>query len=234
MRKRFLAAVLLTVCAHATDITPAAERLLEKHLKARGGIHAYKELKVRRTVATVKLGAQEVKTTTLESLADGKSYQVLEGPAIGKAEVGFNGQQVWQRSSQGNGLLPPDDMAARAIRRSSRAAEFWDYRNDDRRFNYGGREKRDGVDYEVLETTFTLVSGKDAPAKYYFDSAGLLRVIVAGDDGGTRLEFSDFRAIDGIQYPFKTLFTNSEGKVETIVADIKHNVPFDSAVFEFK
>lgn len=234
MKRVFLASVLCSLFAQAAGISSDVEKLFEKHIKARGGLPAYKALKVRRTVATVKVGTQDVKTMTLELLADGKSYQVLEGSTIGKAEVGFDGRQVWQRSSNGAGVLPPDDMGARAIRRSARAAEFWDYKKDDRRFQYGGKERLGGIEYEVIETTFTLHTGKDAPAKYYFDTSGALRMIVAGDDGGTRLEFSDFRDIDGVQYPFKTMFTSPDAKVETIVTDIKHNVPYDPAIFEFK
>ena len=229
----------LRLCAMLPVLASAAvpsdvEKLLDRHLKARGGLAAYRLIKVRRTVSVVKVGGQEVKTVSLEAPSEGKFYQTLEIPQVGKVEAGFDGKKMWQRTAQSQGELPADDPRARAMRKASTAAEFWDFKKDDRRFRYGGKEKMEGGDYDVLETTFTLQTGADVPAKYYFDAPGLLRLIIAGDDGATRLEFSDYRAVDGIQYPFLTKFTSPGSSVETVVTEIKHNTPLDPAVFRYR
>jgi len=228
------AALVLCASVVIAAVPSDVEKLLEKHLKARGGMAAYQHIKVRRTLSVVKINNQEVKTTSLETPPDGRFYQVLEIPQIGKVEAGYDGRKMWQRSKDGQGEIPLDDPRARAMRKASTAAEFWDYKKDERRFRYGGKEKLEGNDYEVLETTFTLQNGKDVPSKYYFDAAGLLKVIVAGEDGGTRLDFSDYRAVDGIQYPFLTKFTGPGSAVETVVTEIKHNTPLDTSVFTYK
>ena len=226
--------VTLPVFAMAPAVPADVERLLEKHIRARGGLAAYQQIKVRRTVSTVKIGDQDVRTVSIEIPADGRFYQMLENAKMGKVEVGFDGKAMWQRSPQSQGEIPLDDPRARAIRRSAVAAEFWDYKKDERQFRYGGREKMDNVEYEVLESTFTMQNGDDAPAKYYFDAAGLLRVIVAGADGATRLEFADFRPVDGVQYPFLTKFSAPQTSVQTMVTEIRHNTPLDATVFTYK
>jgi hypothetical protein len=222
--------VLASLAAGATD----AEKLLEKNIKARGGLAAYQQIKVRRTVSTVKIGEQEVRTVAIEVPSDGRFYQSLENARLGRVEVGYDGKTVWRRSPQGQGELPADDPRSRAILKSATASEFWDYKKDERQFRYGGKEKLDAADYEVLESTFTMQDGTDGPAKYYFDGSGLLRVIVAGNDGLTRLDFADYRAVDGIQYPFTTKFTAPQTNVVTNVSEIRHNTPLDPAVFVYK
>lgn len=232
MRKTLLC-VLCAAVAFAAVPSDVA-KLLDKHLKARGGMAAYQQVRVRRILSVVKINNQEVKTTSLESPADGRFYQTLEIPQLGKVEAGFDGRKMWQRSRDGQGEIPPEDPRARAMRKASTAAEFWNYKKDERSFKYGGKEKLEGLDYEVLETAFTLQTGKDVPSKYYFDPAGLLRVIIAGDDGATRLDFSDYRPVDGIQYPFQTKFTAPNSSVETVVTEIKHNTPLDPSIFVYK
>jgi hypothetical protein len=227
-------ALLLCATAVIAAVPGDVDKLLSKHLKARGGLAAYQQIRVRRTVSVIKINNQEVKTTSLESPADGRFYQVLEIPQQGKVEAGFDGKKMWQRSKDGQGEFPPDDPRVRTLRKASTAAEFWDYKKDERRFQYGGKEKLEGNDYEVLETTYTLQTGKDVPSKYYFDGAGLLKVIIAGEDGATRLDFSDYRPVDGIQYPFVTKFTSPASTVETVVSEIKHNTPLDASVFTYK
>jgi len=234
MRKTLVLFCILSVAVVIAAVPSDVEKLLERHLKARGGVAAYQHVKVRRILSTVKINNQEVKTVSLESPPDGRFYQVLEIPQVGKVEAGFDGKKMWQRSKDGQGEIPLEDPRARAMRKASTAAEFWDYKKDERRFRYGGKEKLEGADYDVLETTFTLQSGKDVPSKYYFDSAGLLRVVVAGEDGGTRLDFSDYRAVDGVQYPFLTKFSGAGSTVETVVTEIKHNTPLDPSVFIYK
>ena len=234
MRKHLVLLCVLCVAVAIAAVPSDVEKLLDRHLKARGGVAAYHQVKVRRILSVVKINNQEVKTISLESPPDGRFYQVLEIPQIGKVEAGFDGRKMWQRSKDGQGEIPPEDPRARAMRKASTAAEFWDYKKDERKFRYGGKEKLEGTDYDVLETTFTLQSGNDVPSKYYFDGVGLLRVIIAGEDGATRLDFSDYRAVDGIQYPFLTKFAAPGSSVETVVTEIKHNTPLDPSVFAYK
>lgn len=226
--------VTLPVLAALAGVPGDVEKLLDKHIKARGGMAAYQQIKVRRIVSTIKIGEQELRNVSVEVPSDGRFYQLLENPKVGRVEVGFDGKTLWQRNPQSQGEMSADDPRARAIRKSANAAEFWDYKKDSRQFKYGGKENMEGAAYDVLETTFTLQTGEDAPAKYYFDAAGMLRVIVAGADGGTRLEFSDFRAVEGIQYPYMTKFTSGPTSVVTAVTDIKHNTPLDPAMFVYK
>lgn len=218
----------------AVTVSPQAQKVLENHLRARGGFKTYQQFKTRRTVAVARVNNQEVKTTTLESLTDGKFYQALDIPMIGKTEVGFDGRRVWQRSAAAQGLMEENDPRARAVVRSLRAAELWDYKKDDRRFDYGGKDKLEGVEFDVLLSTYTTQDGKDLPARYYFDPEGALRLIAVGEMSAIRLEFSDFRPVEGITYPFRIKFTGPDTFVETVVQEIKHNVSVEGATFEFR
>jgi hypothetical protein len=44
--------------------------------------------------------------------------------------------------------------------------------------------------------------------------------------------FSDYRAVDGVMLPFKTVSNSiSQGDVVTVVNSITHNVPVDDSIF---
>ncbi len=44
--------------------------------------------------------------------------------------------------------------------------------------------------------------------------------------------FSDYRDVDGIKIPFRTVSSNiANGNIVTVVRSVKHNVPVDDAIF---
>jgi len=75
--------------------------------------------------------------------------------------------------------------------------------------------------------------------KLYFDAktGQLLRMETAMQAGASGVlnviaEFSDFRRVDGLVFPFRTVVTNPAMQMITTVESITHNVPLEDAVFQ--
>lgn len=73
---------------------------------------------------------------------------------------------------------------------------------------------------------------------FYFDTQNgdLLRVetfMLTGADGILKVtaDFSDYRHVDGMLFPFTTVITNPAVRVVVQVQNVQHNVPIDDAVF---
>jgi len=47
------------------------------------------------------------------------------------------------------------------------------------------------------------------------------------------ITFSDYRDVDGVKLPFKTVNNSiSNGNIVTVIRSVKHNVPVDDAIFK--
>jgi len=91
----------------------------------------------------------------------------------------------------------------------------------------------DDADVEVLEGT----SAGQTPVKLYFDKdSGLLVRVVRFSSTlvgqvTTQVDYSDYRAVNGIKMPFKWTTTWVDGQSTTELSEVQPNVPIDPARF---
>lgn len=211
------------------------ERILQRYLAACGGAGAVGGIKTRVTEILIENDSSGLKyTTTITQKRPDLIVSHEEIPGLGAQWQGYDGKIGWAwselqgaRTLQGaelaqfiNGadLQAPLHLAAKCpLRRLAPA------RRDDERHLVG----------------LKLATAQAPAGTYYFDpqSGHLVRVesvINAGPNGVLQvvIEFSDFRAIDGVTIPYVTSLLNPAAKVVTTIQSITQNQPVDDTVFQ--
>ena len=78
---------------------PNAEELIERHIFESGGFAAYERLKTQRITGTIDFLSRNLEARTETwSAGDGRYYQSVDIPGLGKQEEGSDGQVAWERS----------------------------------------------------------------------------------------------------------------------------------------
>jgi hypothetical protein len=148
----------------------------------------------------------------------------------------FDGTQVWARDGRGT-QTAPEALAREARSTMRRDVVALLLAAKDGKLN--ARVLPDAKDAENRAEHVLEISGTDLnPNLLYIDAAtGLIRKQAFTADGPGRPliedEFSDYRAVDGIQIPFSaSRKVGSTPTVQRRVTDIKVNPPLDPALFK--
>jgi len=97
-------------------------------------------------------------------------------------------------------------------------------------------ERQDG-DRRIVGVSMATLAGP--VGNFYFDTAtfDLVRLetfMQAGQDGQLKVvaDFGDFRKVDGVVMPFRTVITNPAMRMVTTLQSVQDNVPLDDAIFK--
>lgn len=223
-----------TALQNASDA--AAIKILDKHVAALGGREAFDsvksfEIKIERAV----LG-RTVKTRRVNDVAGNRSYAWQDGGA-GVTETGFDGQKPWQKAPFFRGYLEPTTAPAKALTRGGinlPGAALYNYAETGKKFARLPDESIGGKNYLVIESAGD-AAAKEVAVKYYFDPATyLLKQIVSGNAITQTETFDDYRAVGGITVAFASTVVNPQVTLSGKITELKFNVPFDPAIFEFR
>lgn len=249
MKKHILPIVLSFVLAPA--VTPAAQQtadqVIEKHLAAMGGRAALAKLTTRKSTGTITIGTPNGDLTGPVELYSkvpnkARAVMVLDLSAMGIAEKltldqKFDGTAGWALNSlQGDNEITGQQLE------NMKNASF-----PNALLNY----KATGATIELLPNE--TVGGKAAivlritpktgsVAKLYLDAETFLAVRTVatvnvpqmGGDVEQVAEASDYRTVDGVKVPFKTVNTTPMQTVTMVIATVEHNVAIDDAMFSVK
>jgi outer membrane lipoprotein-sorting protein len=219
---------------------PPATQILDKYIQAVGG--AQKLAGLKSFIATgTSLG--------YEGLGGGGSFQIFaktpdkraviidfkEHPERGNNTRVFNGTTGWIVSPRG--LLNEYQVTGAEL----------DGQRLDAMLSFPGQIKtalmnwRIGVPDSINGKDVNVLQGRGPRglmATLYFDTKTNLLVRVVrysptpiGRDP-TQADFSDYREVDGIQFPFQYTFSWLDGKDSFKISDVKVNVPIDDSKFE--
>jgi hypothetical protein len=199
-------ALLLSIGAHAaTD----PQSILRANKAATGAGH-WDDQAVLKTDSVLTGQGMTGTDASIVDLKDGRSvdHDVL-GPATGAN--GYDGKQAWEQDSSGSvNIESGGDAMPLAINGAYRDANLW-WRPD-----FGGAavvldsaKTEDGATYDVL--TITPKNGK--PFDAWFDATThlLARTIEKQGSQTVTSMFSDYRQLDGVQIPYKTVIDTGNG-----------------------
>jgi hypothetical protein len=146
--------------------------------------------------------------------------------------AGYNGKSGWSRDSK-TGLRTLTGAAGSDFQTESnyRNNRWLNYKKEKSKVVSGGKSSVNGKTADLI--TLTTVKGKTI--KMYFDTASGLLIrdeIPAGDSKNT-FDYSDFRAVDGIQEPFSIVSTTDDEKYEIKLDSIVHNAAIAKSAFDF-
>ena len=237
MRVSVIAAVVAAVALACPAAAQTVDELVARHVAARGGyekLKAVQTIKITRTVAT--------------NFANIKVVIYKKRPGLFRAEQtapnqpmvprGINADAAWD-TVQGKIAQRPAPAAAET---RDIDADFDGLLVDWKEKGHGvmleGREPLAGGDAYKLKVTT-----KNGTVRYvYLDAKTLLErrevgmiVLPNGRKENTTLDFSNYRAVDGIQFPFNIDEDRSGPQITqsfaTYTEKIELNVPMEDAIF---
>lgn len=227
------------VTAPAQGGVPTADSILDKYIAAVGG--AQKLATLTSFIATgTSLGYEGLggggSFTIYAKAPDMRTTQILfkEHPERGDSTRAYNGKNGWIDSPRG--LVPQYELQGSEL----------DGARLDAMMSFPGQIKtvltnwRVGAPDTIGEDDVWVVQGRGPRgflATLYFDQkSGLLRRVVRYSVSPigripTQTDFSDYRDVNGIKFPFQYTFSWLDGRDSFKINEVKVNVPIDAAKF---
>lgn len=212
---------------------PTVDEVLAKYVEAMGGAKAINAITSRVTKGTVDLaGVSRGGDYETYAQAPNRSLTVMDVHPMGTIKLGFNGRSGWTSTTQGLRALKGVELATVA-----RDADLYGVvrtKNNFAKVTLEGVSKIGFRDVYVLD--FTPAVG--AVERVYLDSQTYLpvRMNTARTRGvasePVEVYFDDWRAVDGVKYPFSIRQRFSKLTFSFDITDIRHNVPIDAKIFE--
>lgn len=216
------------------------DELMAKTIEAAGGEANWRKITSRVTVADIDLIHQGVTGTTISyAKFPNKSASETTMTAIGKTIAkgfeffdGTTGEEFFT-------FAPIEKYAGQKLEDAKLGSDFLsllNWKTNYKTVEIKGMEKVGDEECFVVE--FTPEKGTAAVEMYSTKTFLLMkrRGVIASSTSDQKspysVTFSDYRDVDGIKLPFKSVNTNSStGDVITIVKSVKHNVAIDDKVF---
>lgn len=209
---------------------PSIDEVLNKFVQAEGGASAIQKISTRVESGKATFFGRQIDIDVFDKSPD-KRVSIMHLPD-GDNVTGFNGREGWLSYphrpvlSMSSGELEGARMDA-DLQLPLHIKQYFP------ELKPGQPEKIDGRD------TYQLVGlAADRPrARLYFDQqSGLLVRLVRYADtplgpNPTRTDYGDFRAVDGVQVPFKWTTARPSGQFTIELSDVKQNVAIDDAKF---
>jgi hypothetical protein len=231
-RSLCLSILILTFVCFANVAAQSPSKILKQANKALGG---------EKILQTVQSWQKKGKITRLKDSASGSFEMRAAQPNFYhsrfdlngfETEVGYNGKSGWMRDSR-DGLRTLTGEASRdfAAEANFRNARWLDYKKQKAKITSGGKANLNGKAANVL----MLTTAKGVSIKMYFDpTTGLLirEEIPAGDLIKT-FDYSDYRAVNGVNEPFTIKTKLGEDAYEIKLDKITHNQTIAKENFDF-
>jgi hypothetical protein len=192
------------VCAQEA---PTSEQVLDAYVEAIGGLTALEKIQNRVTKAAMQVPAVGIQlSVTTYQARPNLAYSVVDSAATGKIETGTDGSVAWQISATaGAQVLEGKEKATQLHLNMFDRLVYW--RKAFKEVENKGLEDVAGRPcYKIVATTAEL-----SPQTLYFDRESRLLVKLAmtieGQAGNIPVEttISDYKAVDGIMLPHKTV-----------------------------
>jgi hypothetical protein len=210
---------------------PTVEQILANYNRALGGEETYHKLKTRVMKGVIHMaGSGEAGSIELYQGAPDKGMSSTYFPGDRPMVRGYDGTKGWYADPDEG----PQDVTGDELTRLKGEFDFYRDLGLGKTFpqmTYRGSEAVG--DRTAYVTEAKLANG--GTERFYFDAqTGLLlrRDTPAPESGGIRqTTYSDYRAVDGVQYPFKVQISHPEFEVVIEYTEIRHDVPIAPSKF---
>jgi hypothetical protein len=214
---------------------PNAEEIIERHIFESGGFSAWERLRTQRITGTLDFVSRNIQARTeVWASGDGRFYQFIDIPGLGRQEEGSNGRVFWERSpALGPRAKPRTSLSGLGMTLDAAEVIGWRYLVGEVRTE--AREMIDGRDcYRVL------VRGRDSSrsaTRWYDRKTGLLyRTSVsyktAMGDIPAVLTYRAWRTVDGLKWPVQIQMQVSGQELLFNADQVALNSSIDDSVFE--
>jgi len=212
---------------------PSVDELLAKYVEALGGAAALKAVTSRVTRGTMDVvGVSRGGKFEIYAQAPNKNLTTIEAHPFGVVKVGYNGRTGWTRSATGVRILKGQELA-----RLQRDADFYGdlaLKSNYSKITLAGMSKIGYREVYVLDLQPTA----GALERLYLDAQTYLPVrvntteILGANSAQVEIYLDDWRAVDGVKYPFSRTQRYPKLTLTFTVQEIKHNVAIEANIFE--
>jgi hypothetical protein len=214
---------------------PNAEDLIERHIFESGGAAAYERLRTQRITGTIEFLARNLAATTeTVSAGNGRYYQSVDIPGLGKQEEGSDGKTAWERSPiLGPQSRPRRSLAGLGVTLDAAEVVGWRYLVGEVRTER--LEKIDGRDCYRVRVKGR--GGKQESTRWYDRKTGLLyRTTLlsktAMGEVPTVLTYKAWRDVEGLKWPVQIHMLVSGQEMIFRADQVTLNSPLDESTFE--
>jgi zinc protease len=215
----------------APSSPPTVEQILANYNRALGGEENYHKLKTRVMKAVIHTaGSGEAGSIEAYQAAPDRGMSSTYFPGDKPMVRGYDGAKGWVVDpDEGPQEAAGDDLAA--IKREFDFYRALRLKETYPQMTYSGTETLGNRKVFVTESK----SADGGSEKFYFDAqTGLLlrHDVPVPDSGGVRqMTYSDYRNVDGVQYPFKVQISDPDSEFVIEYTEIRHNEPIDVSKF---
>jgi tetratricopeptide (TPR) repeat protein len=218
----------------SSNSLPTVDELLARYVEAMGGEKAIKAVTSRVIKGTLDIpGVSRGGTFETHQQAPNKGMTVMQAHPFGTIKVGYNGRSGWMQTAAGvKPVRIPAELAS--IQRDSDIYAILNVKSNYTKVSLVGMSQIGYRDVYVLD----LQPAKGAVERLYLDAKTYLpvRINTVAKLGATaapvEIYLDEWKAVDGIQFPFSFSQRFAKMTLSFTVTEIKHNLPLDTAVFE--
>jgi outer membrane lipoprotein-sorting protein len=195
-----------------------------------GGAEALHKISSRVSKGNIVFGGHETPIEVFAKAPD-KRMSVTHS-ASGDSITAFDGQGGWL----GNTGRPARDMSGQEAEAARLDADFYFATHIREIFSGFRLGHPENIGDQPAYTLICMRQGQP-PVRLYFDqSSGLLLRQVRYSDtpigrNPTQIDYADYRAVDGVQVPFRWTLARVNGRFTIQIQEARQNVPIDDAKF---
>ena len=219
---------------HTSTALPAVDELLARYVEAIGGEKALKAATTRVIKGTLDIpGVSRGGSFETHQQAPNKAVTVMQAHPFGTIKVGYNGRSAW---SLATGRTTPIKNAGEiaSIQRQADIYAPLRVQTNYAKVSLLGMSQIGYRDVYVLE----LQPATGAAERFFLDAKTYLPVRVntvaklGAASEPVEIYLDEWKAVDGIQFPFSFSQRFSRMTLSFTVTEIRHNVPVDANVFD--
>ncbi|MGZ4872708.1 MAG: c-type cytochrome [Candidatus Angelobacter sp.] len=215
----------------AAPALPSADQIIDKYIQAVGGAEAVEKITSRIQKGTISISGRQF-PVDIVSKAPNKRISTMHTPN-GDSITAYDGHAGWLGNPGGR---PPRDMGPQEVDAFSFDATLHmpaELKKMFAQFRVRPADKIDGHDvFQVIAAN----PAKPSMRLFFDKESGLLvRTIRYADTplgrNPTQVDYSDYRAQDGIKVPFQWILARPLGRFTIQVTELQQNVPVDDSKF---
>jgi photosynthetic reaction center cytochrome c subunit len=214
-----------------TASTATADQIVERYVEALGGADAIRKITTRVQKGMILAGGNE---SPIEVLSKAPNKRVsISRMGAGESFTAFDGTGGWM----GNTGRPARVMSGPESAAAGLDAEFYLALRLKEIFPQLRRGRAEAIDGTECEVLIGSAPGKPQVRLYFDRKTGLLARMVRYADtpvgrNPTQIDYADYRAVDGVQMPFRWTLARPNGRFTIQVKETQVNVPIEDARFE--
>lgn len=210
------------------------EDVIDKHVAAMGG-SKYTSLKSVKMEASAQIMGMELPSSTTIVQGRGlRSETVVQGSAIVQAIDGNTGWTINPMSGQSTPTPLPDDAVKMSVGQLDLTG-LYNYKAKGHTAELVGEDKLEGAPVYIVKVT--MANGTKATHYISKDTYYILKTNVAatvqGQDFEIKTNFSNFKQVDGVTFPFTTELESPAmpGIMTMVVKNVEVNPKVDESIF---